>query len=293
MTQGTTEQGADALQPPRASEDLYLDLLKRCLTRSAFGERYQPIDPLRRSWKRALYVAHLPLRLLLALGGMELVRRTPFDAARRAQGLDIPPDAETMVGTARLDNLHELVAEVVRRGVPGDLAETGVWRGGTAIFMRAALEAYGDTDRTVWAADSFRGVPKPDVESYPADEGDPFWRNAHLGVPLEDVQENFRRYGLLDDRVRFLEGWFRDTLPSAPIERLALLRLDGDLYESTSVALEALYPKISVGGYVVVDDYGGGAPGCAQAVDEYRSAHDITEELVRIDWNGAYWQRTT
>jgi O-methyltransferase len=85
-----------------------------------------------------------------------------------------------------------------------------------------------------------------------------------LAVSLEQVKANFDRYGLLDDQVRFLKGWFRDTLPVAPIERLAVLRLDGDMYESPMDTLVNLYPKLSEGGYVIVDDYGA-IPACRQA----------------------------
>jgi len=111
-----------------------------------------------------------------------------------------------------------------------------------------------------------------------------------LAIPMEEVQLNFARYGLLDEQVRFLPGWFRDTLPSAPIEKLALLRLDGDLYESTMDGLVNLYPKLSVGGYVIIDDYGA-IEACKQAVHDYRASHGITEEIHVIDWTGAYWQR--
>jgi O-methyltransferase len=111
-----------------------------------------------------------------------------------------------------------------------------------------------------------------------------------LAVPLERVRELFARYGLLDDRVRFLPGWFADTLPRAPIERLALLRIDADLYESTGDALAALYDKVSSGGFVIVDDYGC-IPACRTAVDEFRAARGIQEPLEIIDWTGVFWRR--
>jgi len=173
--------------------------------------------------------------------------------------------------------------------VTGDLIETGVWRGGAAILMRAILKVYGDTSRRVWAADSFQGQPRPDPRKYPLDEGDGFWRLDLMKVSLEEVRANFRRYGLLDGQVHFLEGWFRDTLPSAPIDRLAVLRLDGDLYESTMEALQALYPRLSAGGYVIVDDYV--LPACRAAVEDFRAEHDIVEPLHTVEWTGAYWQR--
>ena len=82
--------------------------------------------------------------------------------------------------------------------------------------MRAVLAAHNITDRTVWVADSFKGLPMPDATAYPRDAGDEHWKqNDELAVSAEDVQE-LRRYGLLDSQVRLLEGWFKDTLPEAP-----------------------------------------------------------------------------
>jgi hypothetical protein len=197
--------------------------------------------------------------------------------------------ALTMIGRVRLDNVEACVRSVVARGVPGDLIETGVWRGGTVIFMRALLDALGDADRRVWVADSFAGVPPPDPR-YPHDESSSLHEMEHLAVSMEAVLENFHRAGLLDDRVQFLPGWFRDTLPTAPIERLAVLRLDGDLYESTMDALVHLYPKLSPGGFVIIDDHGA-VHGCAYAVRDYRERNKITAELQVIDWTGVFWQK--
>jgi O-methyltransferase len=196
-----------------------------------------------------------------------------------------------MAGLRRLDNLQDLVTDVLRRGVPGDLIETGAWRGGATILMRAVLEAYGDTERQVWVADSFQGLPKPDPGRWPAEAGDEHWTREQLAVPVEEVKANFARYGLLDERVRFLVGWFKDTLPTAPIQRLAVLRLDGDMYGSTMEALQALYPKLSVGGYVIVDDYGA-IPQCKEAVTDFREAHGISDPMEWVDWTGVWWQRS-
>ena len=101
------------------------------------------------------------------------------------------------------------------------------------------------------------GLPPPDA-NYPADAGDRHHTIAELAIALDVVQRNFAKYGLLDKHVKFLKGWFKHTLPRAPMEKLALIRLDGDLYESTWVALESLYPKLARGGYLIVDDYGAG-----------------------------------
>ena len=217
--------------------------------------------------------------------------RAQIDPAVREVGEDWPSEAETMIGMVRARYLAKSVEQVVRDGVPGDLLEAGVWRGGVCILMRGALEALGDTARFVWVADSFEGLPKPEPERYPADEGDDLWTFKELAVSLEQVQANFARYGLLDDRVRFLKGWFEDTLPSAPVSRLAVLRLDGDLYSSTTQALTALYPKLSPGGYCIIDDYGAVA-GCEAAVEDYRKEHCIDDPIEQIDWTGVAWRRS-
>jgi O-methyltransferase len=146
------------------------------------------------------------------------------------------------------------------------------------------------TDRTVWVADSFEGLPPPSADDKAHGGKDPdHSQEAYLKVSLEQVQENFRRFGLLDGQVRFLKGWFRDTLPAAPIGRLALLRLDGDLYSSTMDALDALYDKVGPGGFVIVDDYHAWE-GCRKAVDEFRSARGIVAPLVQVDWTAVYWR---
>lgn len=211
-------------------------------------------------------------------------------ALDRAEGRDWPSDGETMIGFDRLDNLEMCIRNVVHDGVPGDLIECGVWRGGATIFMRAALDAFDNTDKLVWVADSFQGLPRPDTANYPADKRDLLWSLDELAVSADEVRENFRRYDLLDERVRFLEGWFKDTLPTAPVEQLSVLRLDGDLYESTIQALRNLYPKLAPGGYVIVDDFGA-IEACAQAVRDYRAENGVTDELHKIDWTGVYWRK--
>jgi hypothetical protein len=205
--------------------------------------------------------------------------------------------AITMLPMVRLDNLQYCVVDVIEQGIPGDLIETGVWRGGATIFMRAVLKAYGVTDRRVWVADSFEGLPEPDPAQFQAEakfHNTPVVRNIYknFAVDLEAVQMNFASYGLLDDSVRFLKGWFKDSLPGAPIGRLAVMRLDGDYYESTRDALAALYDKLSVGGYVIIDDYGEDAwTYCRKAVDEFRNARGIGDPLIRVDDKCCYWRR--
>jgi demethyldecarbamoylnovobiocin O-methyltransferase len=210
----------------------------------------------------------------------------------RAEGRDWPANAHTMIGIKRLANIRQCVEDVLANEVPGDLAETGVWRGGACIFMRAILRANDVRDRTVWVADSFQGIPDVGDTGHAGDRKMALHRrNSVLAVSEDEVRRNFRNYGLLDEQVRFLPGWFKDTLPTAPIDALAVLRMDGDLYESTRDTLTSLYPKLSVGGYVIVDDYLT-CPPCKDAVDEYRASLGITDELITIDRDGVYWQRT-
>lgn len=205
------------------------------------------------------------------------------------EGTNWPAHAHTMIGLKRLSNIDFCIKNILKNNIPGDLVETGVWRGGATIFMRGILKAYNVTDRKVWVCDSFKGLPPPDPETYPSDEGFNMHLSPELCISLETVQNNFRTYGLLDNQVRFLEGYFRDTLPTAPIEQIALLRLDGDLYESTINALENLYPKLSVGGYIIIDDSCMWI--CMQAVHDYRNAHQITTPFIGIDYTGLYWQK--
>ncbi len=240
---------------------LYLDLMERVL----LGVIYEdpPID----QWS----------------GGV-------FNPLVRAKGWDWPGKAHTMIGFERLRNVRELMSRTISERVPGDFVETGVWRGGACIYMRAVLKVLGIVDRRVWVADSFVGLPMPDPARYPTqDQGDMHHTFTELAVSLETVQENFRKYDLLDDQVKFLKGWFKDTLPVAPIDRIAILRLDGDMYASTMDALQALGHKVSPGGFIIVDDFGA-VEGCRNAIADYRQQRGINAPICDIDGIGAYWR---
>ena len=259
---------------------LYLDLMKQVLTRNLMlDQEVRDIDT-GRVGRVVVKAAHRR--------GYRVVASVRTD--NRADGKDWPETAETMIGLRRLDNLQHCVETVLDDQVPGDLIETGVWRGGATIFMRAVLAAHEVTDRTVWVADSFQGLPEPDAARYPADEGDQHSTWDVLAVSADQVRANFERYHLLDDQVRFLEGWFSDTLPAAPIDQLGVVRLDGDMYGSTWDAITVLYPKLSPGGFLIIDDYGA-VPGCAKAIEDYRTEHAITEPIEHIDWTGAFWRK--
>jgi hypothetical protein len=260
------DQGASVNMDTPA--DLYLDLLKRSLTNTIF-EREPDIDD------------------------------DEFRFTMNCATHYVNSDAVSMITLARFDNIKNCVESILRNGIPGDLIETGVWRGGATIFMRGALKAYGVTDRVVWAADSFEGLPVPDAEKFPLEakvQSGPVMQKVYhnLAVGLEEVKRNFAAYGLMDDQVKFLKGWFRDSLPMAPLGTLSLIRLDGDFYESTRDALQSLYDRLSIGGYVIIDDYGQDSwTYCRKAVDEFRSERHIEDPLIAVDSTCYYWQRTT
>lgn len=289
-----------------ALRDLYLDIVKRSLTGAlaedndtilggarsvgtgTLGEPGLNKATATQALKRG---AHAAGRLANKLN-LEVAYKRPYSPELREVGQDWPSRSESMIGLKRMDNIQEAIALIEAEGIPGDLIETGVWRGGATIFMRANLKAWEDTTRKVWVADSFQGLPEPDAERYAADAGDTHYKWSGLAVGAQIVEHNFRRYGLLDDQVEFLVGWFKDTLPTAPIEQLSLMRLDGDMYESTIQALEPLYPKLASGGFCIIDDFGSHASQAGQAVLDYRAEHGITDEIIQIDEFGAYWRKS-
>jgi O-methyltransferase len=270
--------------------ELYIELLKKSLMHSLYrGEDalgFPSVNPIKR-W----VISAMRRR------GIVPVRLIESREDAREIGQYWPMFAQTMIGRKRLDSLHTCIDTVLEEEISGDLIETGVWRGGATIFMRGLLEARGVSDRLVWTpigrlvwvADSFQGLPPPREDAYPADAGAIWHKADDLVVPLEEVKDNFRRYGLLDDQVRFLPGWFRDTLPTLSDRTFAVARLDGDMYESTIDALRNLYPRLAVGGFLIVDDYS--IEACAQAVNDYRRENGIDEELEEVDWSGVLWRK--
>ncbi len=254
-------------QPPIHAADLYLDLLKKSLTNTLYAT-----EPDADSEDEFRYVSRF-------------IRHY------------IKGSAVSMLPIARLDSLRSCISDVVASGVPGDLIETGVWRGGASIFMRATLSVLGVTDRLVWVADSFEGLPEPDAEKFPIEartHQGAVMKDAynHFAAGIDEVRMNFKVYGMLDEQVKFLQGWFKDTLPTAPIVRLAIMRLDGDYYESTMDGLVNLYDKLSIGGYAIIDDYGEDSwTYCRKAVEDFRRERGIMEPMVRVDSKCYFWKR--
>lgn len=270
-------------------EALYLELMKKTLMFLLWPQPPVPVTMFNLHRSPVKRFAMASLSGVVEKFGYRLMQPWEHSMADRLNGTAWPIWAHTMIGMKRLNNLQECVETVLRDGVEGDLIETGVWRGGSTIFMKAILTAHGDENRKIFVADSFKGLPPPDTDKHPDDLGDNLHEYSYLAVSKEQVEENFRSYGLLDDRIVFLKGWFEDTLPTAPIEKLAILRLDGDMYGSTITALENLYPKLSVGGFCIVDDYI--LPNCKKAVSDYCSKIGIDPEIKDIDGTGAFWRK--
>jgi O-methyltransferase len=267
---------------------LYLQLIKKTLGFSLWEDPGKPLEAVAYRAGPLRFVVDFIAKALSKVR-LRIVVLRDMKQETRIPGSTWPSYAHTMVGTARLDNLQCAVETILRESVPGDLIETGVWRGGCCMLMKAVLMAYGDRTRRVFVADSFQGLPKPDVSKAPADAGDQHHEHEFLEVSKEQVEGNFRKYGLLDERVVFLKGWFKDTLPLAPFEKLAVMRLDGDMYESTMDALSSLYDRLSPGGFCIIDDYA--LAGCKKAVDDFRTVRKISEPLIKIDYSGCYWRK--
>lgn len=188
----------------------------------------------------------------------------------------------TLLSIGQLEMIQDAVIDIERRNIRGDFIEAGIWRGGAIIFMRALLKAYDIGQRQIIAADSFEGIPQNVTFKHdPVDAWQDRW-----AASLEEVKGNIERLGLLDDRIEFLPGYFADSLGAMAKREFALIRLDSDSYDSVMTSLEHLYPRLSPGGIIIIDDWH--LVGCRFAVDAYRKQHDITEEVVARDGN-AYW----
>lgn len=267
--------------------DMYVEFLKNALIGTLYKEhnwtavnaQAEKIKPFMvKRLFRLFFIRQLEKRSL------KLIKMSEGDDSTKSEGSHWPLVGYTMIGTNRMDNIRICVEKVLENNIDGDLVETGVWRGGATIFMRGLLKVYHVQDKNVWVVDSFEGLPPAE-----ANDGGDLSMIDVLKVSLDEVKSNFDRFGLLDDQVKFLKGWFSETLPGAPINSISVLRLDGDLYSSTMDSLENLYHKISPGGFLILDDYYAWAS-CQRAVTDFREKNNIHNEIKKIDWSGAYWQ---
>jgi O-methyltransferase len=207
------------------------------------------------------------------------------------------PDFPTlsMIGMPRLDNIQKLTLDCLSNNIKGDFIEAGIWKGGAVALMAAILNTTKTKNRRVIGVDSFEGIPpaKPDI--YPADA-------VHIGCEkieillnnsLEEVKGYINRMGLDDgNNIQLIKGWFSEVLPDLVRDgaKFALVRIDGDTYESTIQALENLEPCTSQGGYIIIDDYYSW-DGCKKATQDYRLIKDITSPLITVDWTCVYWKK--
>jgi len=190
----------------------------------------------------------------------------------------------TMLGPRRGRMLHRLAVQMDRAGVPGALVDCGVWNGGSTILMASAAP-----QREVWAFDSFAGLPEPKQLDGHESEG----LGGELVGSEHKLREGFDRFAN-PARLHVRAGWFEDTLASATDEigSVALLHCDADWFDSVLLTLEVMYPLVSPGGFVVIDDYGT-FPGARTATEEYRLRVGETAPLLRIDRSGRYWRKGT
>jgi len=197
----------------------------------------------------------------------------------------------TMIGKRRLDNLQWLLEDIIYRNIPGDFIETGVWMGGSSAFVAMVFKTYEQFGRLIWLADTFTGFPKWNIKDFPQDKGvqSSADRTGLLDVGgVETVQMFWRKLGLWPQSesgltVEWLVGPFSETLPAARTRftKFAMLRLDGDTYQSTLIALENLYPFLSEGGIVYIDDFTD-RDKCKQAVLDFRKKENIDTPLIPV-----------
>lgn len=245
---------------PSPIRDAYIDLLKRAITNYAYLGGDTALEDFR-------CVTH-------------------YDLQKSEWKLDPLARPLTLLTTPQLDLIEKAVRTVVERSVPGDLIEAGVWRGGAIVLMRALLNAYEIGDRKVVAADSFAGIPvNTRAKNDPVDN----WRDRWV-AGLEEVKQNIARFGLLDDRIEFVPGFFADTLPHLKGRQFAMMRLDSDSYDSVEESLVYLYPLLSKGGIIIIDDWH--LVGCRAAVENYRARHGVNEPVVEYEKN-AYWVKAS
>jgi len=212
----------------------------------------------------------------------------PFNASLREDGADWPPFGHTMVGHLRLRNVRTAIEETIANHIPGDFVELGVWRGGTCIYAKALYDVAGEVSRKVHLFDAFGEVPAFDANPVYKE------RSKFLAVSMEAVKHNFEKYGVLDDGVQFHKGLFKDTLPafiaSDPQQQVAVLRIDGNFYDSYQDALYSLYPMVPVGGIVIFDDVGeDGTP--MRAWLDFKSDNGLPEKLSKIDHSGRWFRK--
>ena len=270
----------------------YLDLVKKTVVADFYPFTYLDID-----YPTSNFIKRIIKKIIIkTISKNKISIKKTLTPDEVENGSERSSLSFSMVGKKRLNNVHKLIDRIFKDNIEGDFLEAGIWKGGIIIFMRACLLAYNDKNRKVWGIDSFKGLPPLDVHNFPEDKifekilDD--WNRQEMIVSKKEVIENINKFDLYDNQVELIEGWFSDVFKkNYNIKKLSLCRIDGDLYQSTYEALVGLYPKISLGGYVIIDDYGLWSGACKKAVDRFREENNINSELIKIDWAGVYWRK--
>jgi hypothetical protein len=209
---------------------------------------------------------------------------------------------DLQVSEERLENVAASVTYAVINGLRGDYVEAGVWRGGCSLFAAHAIKLFSRCGAPyqphVWMADSFEGFPEPREEDKllkSEEKAAPMDRPGTKNVGgMDKVRDLFEQYGMLEPGsppIHFLAGWFKDTLPSAPVEAISVLRADGDLYSSTMDIFNALFHRVVPCGLVIIDDYGH-FPQCKKAVVDFFTNMDYAPRLCVVDYTAVWFQNT-
>lgn len=253
-----------------------------------------------RSYERAINAVARPFGVQVSRIGSGATR-LPIEATAEDAATIAALRSFTMTSATRLWSLLQAVRHLEAEGIEGDFVECGVWRGGSVMAMAGELHRLG-SQRTIWLYDTFSGMTPPtdrDIEAgtgataasmldtTPVGDGDNVWCVAGI----QDVRRNVASTGYPMERFRFVEGDVVQTLTTERPDRIALLRLDTDWYESTRASLEALYPNLAVGGLCVLDDYGHWE-GARAAVDEYFASRSYVPLMHPIDYSGRIFAKT-
>lgn len=213
---------------------------------------------------------------------------------------------DSMQTEARLANVRHLLVDAAHRGLSGNFLEAGVWRGGGSLYARMIQTYFTNPHSHVFVCDSFEGLPPARDERHAWENYYAKWR--YLSVPLDKVQGIFKRYGLDDPQhVHFFQGFFNESMPRVRAEllrsgqKLSVLRLDGDMYESTIDILYQLYDLVEVGGWIIIDDWNWNEKnlkrplfGALPASLDFRRLHGIEDSehgMIDIDGVGAFWRK--
>jgi hypothetical protein len=223
--------------------------------------------------------------------GYRLTKLTVEEADPRFHHIVSQVRPYTMTTEAAMWSLYQAVLHVIRHDIPGAIVECGVWRGGSMMFCALTLKALGHTNRRLYLFDTFAGMSTPtghDTTVLGEDAGKLFARNQRDGYvdwcysSQEEVRTNLGRTGYPMQNIEFVRGKVEDTLPEKAPDRIGILRLDTDFYESTYHELTHLYPRLSVNGALILDDYGYWH-GAKKAVDQYFVEQNLPVFLHRID----------